>query len=207
VLGVACVAVPVRTTHGEVVASIAVQGATARLPLMRAIEFVPRCRRRPWISDPHSDRRTCMELTLEEHSNSTGCLFQQQPRVQARAAPVRERERHVLLEPARRQRFWTAAPGCSRRRPATAGPKSRRRSARSCVRSITRRRSCAATPARSRSRTRSRPDAEGPQAHFLLQLRIRGRRHRDQDRARLSSGSQRRRSAPISCRASAPITA
>lgn len=42
VLGVACVAVPVRSRNGEVVASIAVQGATARLPLMRAIEFVPR---------------------------------------------------------------------------------------------------------------------------------------------------------------------
>lgn len=42
VLGVACVAVPVRRPDGEVVASIAVQGATARLPLMRAIEFVPR---------------------------------------------------------------------------------------------------------------------------------------------------------------------
>jgi IclR family acetate operon transcriptional repressor len=41
VLGVACVAVPVRNRRGEVVASIAVQGATARLPLMRAIEFVP----------------------------------------------------------------------------------------------------------------------------------------------------------------------
>jgi IclR family acetate operon transcriptional repressor len=41
VLGVACVAVPVRNRHGEVVASVAVQGATARLPLMRAIEFVP----------------------------------------------------------------------------------------------------------------------------------------------------------------------
>jgi IclR family transcriptional regulator, acetate operon repressor len=42
VLGVACVAVPVRNREGEVIASIAVQGATARLPLMRAIEFVPR---------------------------------------------------------------------------------------------------------------------------------------------------------------------
>ncbi len=42
VLGVACVAVPVRNSHGEVIASVAVQGATARLPLMRAIEFVPR---------------------------------------------------------------------------------------------------------------------------------------------------------------------
>jgi IclR family acetate operon transcriptional repressor len=44
VLGVACVAVPVRNRHGDVIASIAVQGATARLPLMRAIEFVPRLR-------------------------------------------------------------------------------------------------------------------------------------------------------------------
>lgn len=42
VLGVACVAVPVRDSRGDVVASVAVQGATARLPLMRAIEFVPR---------------------------------------------------------------------------------------------------------------------------------------------------------------------
>jgi len=42
VLGVACVAVPVRDRSGEVIASLAVQGATARLPLMRAIEFVPR---------------------------------------------------------------------------------------------------------------------------------------------------------------------
>jgi len=41
VLGVACVAVPVRNRQGEVVAAVAVQGATARLPLMRAIEFVP----------------------------------------------------------------------------------------------------------------------------------------------------------------------
>jgi IclR family transcriptional regulator, acetate operon repressor len=42
VLGVACVAVPVRNRHGDVIAAVAVQGATARLPLMRAIEFVPR---------------------------------------------------------------------------------------------------------------------------------------------------------------------
>jgi DNA-binding IclR family transcriptional regulator len=42
VLGVACVAVPVRNAHAEVIAALAVQGATARLPLMRAIEFVPR---------------------------------------------------------------------------------------------------------------------------------------------------------------------
>ncbi len=44
VLGVACVAVPVRNRHGDVIASVAVQGATARLPLMRAIEFIPRLR-------------------------------------------------------------------------------------------------------------------------------------------------------------------
>ena len=44
VLGVACVAVPVRNAHGDVIASVAVQGATARLPLMRAIEFIPRLR-------------------------------------------------------------------------------------------------------------------------------------------------------------------
>lgn len=44
VLGVACVAVPVRDRNGEIIASLAVQGATARLPLMRAIEFVPRLR-------------------------------------------------------------------------------------------------------------------------------------------------------------------
>jgi DNA-binding IclR family transcriptional regulator len=41
VLGVACVAVPVRNRQEEIVAAIAVQGATARLQLMRAIEFVP----------------------------------------------------------------------------------------------------------------------------------------------------------------------
>jgi DNA-binding IclR family transcriptional regulator len=41
VLGVACVAVPVRNRHREIVAAVAVQGATARLPLMSAIEFVP----------------------------------------------------------------------------------------------------------------------------------------------------------------------
>ena len=37
VLGVACVAVAVRDRRDEVVASLAVQGATARLPLMRAL--------------------------------------------------------------------------------------------------------------------------------------------------------------------------
>lgn len=41
VLGVACVAVPVRMPDGEVVAAVAVHAATARLPLARAIEFVP----------------------------------------------------------------------------------------------------------------------------------------------------------------------
>jgi len=44
ILGVACVAVPVRNRQEEVIAAIAVQAATARLPLMRAIEFVPRLR-------------------------------------------------------------------------------------------------------------------------------------------------------------------
>ena len=44
VLGVACVAVPVRNRQGDAIAAIAVQAATARLPLMRAIEFVPRLR-------------------------------------------------------------------------------------------------------------------------------------------------------------------
>jgi IclR family transcriptional regulator, acetate operon repressor len=44
VLGVACVAVPVANRHGDVVAALALQGATARLPLMRAIEFIPRLR-------------------------------------------------------------------------------------------------------------------------------------------------------------------
>jgi IclR family transcriptional regulator, acetate operon repressor len=44
VLGVACVAVPVRNHNGDVIAALAVQGATARLPLMRAIEFIPRLR-------------------------------------------------------------------------------------------------------------------------------------------------------------------
>ncbi|MEO6270367.1 MAG: IclR family transcriptional regulator [Lautropia sp.] len=41
VLGVACVAVPVRAADGDVVAAVAVHAATARLPLARAIEFVP----------------------------------------------------------------------------------------------------------------------------------------------------------------------
>ena len=42
VLGVACVAVPVRLPAGDVVAAVAVHAATARLPLQRAIELVPR---------------------------------------------------------------------------------------------------------------------------------------------------------------------
>ncbi len=42
VVGVACVAVPVRLSGGEVVAAVAVHAATARLPLQRAIEFAPR---------------------------------------------------------------------------------------------------------------------------------------------------------------------
>ena len=41
VVGVACVAVAVRTQDHEVVAAVAVHAATARLPLARAIEFVP----------------------------------------------------------------------------------------------------------------------------------------------------------------------
>ena len=42
VLGVACVAVPVRLGNGEVCAAVAVHAATARLPLQRALEFAPR---------------------------------------------------------------------------------------------------------------------------------------------------------------------
>lgn len=42
VLGVACVAVPVRLAGGEVAAAVAVHAATARMPLQRAIDFVPR---------------------------------------------------------------------------------------------------------------------------------------------------------------------
>ena len=41
VAGVACVAVPVRV-GGEVIAAVAVHAAIARLPLQRAIDFVPR---------------------------------------------------------------------------------------------------------------------------------------------------------------------
>jgi len=41
VLGVACVAVGVKAGDGEIVAAVAVHAATARLPLARAIEFVP----------------------------------------------------------------------------------------------------------------------------------------------------------------------
>lgn len=41
VLGVACVAVPVKLIDGDVVAAVAVHAATARLPLASAIEFVP----------------------------------------------------------------------------------------------------------------------------------------------------------------------
>ncbi|MDO8713490.1 MAG: IclR family transcriptional regulator [Polynucleobacter sp.] len=42
VLGVSCVAVPVRDAMGEVVAAIAVHAATARLPLNQAMEYIPR---------------------------------------------------------------------------------------------------------------------------------------------------------------------
>lgn len=44
VIGVACVAVPVRLANGEAVAAVAVHAATARLPLQRALELVPRLR-------------------------------------------------------------------------------------------------------------------------------------------------------------------
>ena len=44
VLGVACVAVPVALADGEAIAAVAVHAATARLPLARAIEFMPRLR-------------------------------------------------------------------------------------------------------------------------------------------------------------------
>ena len=42
VLGVACVAAPVRLANAQVVAAVAVHAATARLPLQRALEFIPR---------------------------------------------------------------------------------------------------------------------------------------------------------------------
>jgi len=42
VLGVGCVAVPVALANAQVVAAVAVHAATARLPLQRALEFVPR---------------------------------------------------------------------------------------------------------------------------------------------------------------------
>jgi len=42
VLGVSCVAVPVRDSMGEVVAAIAVHAATARLPLNQAMEHIPK---------------------------------------------------------------------------------------------------------------------------------------------------------------------
>ena len=41
VIGVACVAVPVREADGTVAAAVAIHAATARLPLPRALEFVP----------------------------------------------------------------------------------------------------------------------------------------------------------------------
>jgi len=42
VLGVSCVAVPVKDPMGEVVAAIAVHAATARLPLNQAMEHIPK---------------------------------------------------------------------------------------------------------------------------------------------------------------------
>jgi hypothetical protein len=42
VLGVSCIAVPVRDAMGEVVAAIAVHAATARLPLNQAMEHIPK---------------------------------------------------------------------------------------------------------------------------------------------------------------------
>jgi DNA-binding IclR family transcriptional regulator len=42
VLGVSCVAVPVRDAMGDVVAAIAVHAATARLPLNQAMEHIPK---------------------------------------------------------------------------------------------------------------------------------------------------------------------
>ena len=42
VLGVSCVAVPVRDATGDVVAAIAVHAATARLPLNQAMEHIPK---------------------------------------------------------------------------------------------------------------------------------------------------------------------
>ncbi len=42
VLGVSCVAVPVRDAIGDVVAAIAVHAATARLPLNQAMEHIPK---------------------------------------------------------------------------------------------------------------------------------------------------------------------
>jgi DNA-binding IclR family transcriptional regulator len=42
VLGVSCVAIPVRDSMGEVVAAIAVHAATARLPLNQAMEHIPK---------------------------------------------------------------------------------------------------------------------------------------------------------------------
>jgi IclR family transcriptional regulator, acetate operon repressor len=44
VLGVSCVAVPVRDSMGEVVAAIAVHAATARLPLNQAMKHIPKLR-------------------------------------------------------------------------------------------------------------------------------------------------------------------
>ncbi len=42
VAGISCVAVPVRDERGQVVAALAVHAPTARSPLSRSLEFVPR---------------------------------------------------------------------------------------------------------------------------------------------------------------------
>ena len=44
VLGVSCVAVPVKDKHGDAVAAIAIHAATARLPLNQAMEYIPQLR-------------------------------------------------------------------------------------------------------------------------------------------------------------------
>jgi IclR family acetate operon transcriptional repressor len=44
VLGVSCVAVPVKDKHGDAVAAIAIHAATARLPINQAMEYIPQLR-------------------------------------------------------------------------------------------------------------------------------------------------------------------